>query len=64
MFYLNTIEQLFQLVEQYEQSEVYLACSRHLTGLPVMVVFQNLRLHNNKMTLSKVATKSYLEITN
>ena len=35
MFYLNTIEQLFQCVEQQEQVEVCLACSRLPTGIPM-----------------------------
>ena len=35
VFYLNTIEQLFQCVEQQEQVEVCLACSRLPTGIPM-----------------------------
>ena len=36
MFYLNTIEQLFLLVEQLDQLEVFLPYSRLLTGIPLM----------------------------
>ena len=52
MFYLNTIEHMFQFVEQKDQLEVCLpcTCSRLLTGIPMLAVVQNLRWNNNKMT--------------
>ena len=51
MFYLNIIEQLFLLVEQLDQLEVYLPYSRLLTGIPKLAVFQNLRWNSNKTSL-------------
>ena len=48
MFYLNTIEQLFLLVEQLGQLEVCLPYSRLLTGIVILAVFQNLRWNSNK----------------
>ena len=51
MFYLNTIEQLFLFVEQLDQLEVYLPYSILLTGIPMLVVFQNLRWNSNKTSL-------------
>ena len=51
MFYLNTIEQLFLLVEQLDQLEVCLPYSRLLAGIPILVVFQNLRWSSNKTSL-------------
>ena len=53
MFYLNTIEQLFLLVEQLDQLEVCLPYSRLLAGIPILAlaVFQNLRWNSNKTTL-------------
>ena len=54
MFYLNTIEQLFLFVEQLDQfSEVCLPYSRLKTGIPIMVVFQNLNSNwnSNKTSL-------------
>ena len=36
MFYLNTIEQLFLLVEQLDQLEVCLPYSRLLAGIPML----------------------------
>ena len=51
MFYLNTIEQLFLLVEQLYQLEVCLPYSRLLTGIPILAVFQNLRWNSNKTSL-------------
>ena len=44
IFYLNTIEQVFLLVEQLDQLVVCLTySSRLLTGIPILAVFQNLR---------------------
>ena len=54
MFYLNTIEQLFLFVEQLFQLEVCLPYSRLLAGIPILVVFQNLRWNSNKTPLSMV----------
>ena len=51
MFYLNTIKQLFLLVEQLDQLEVCLPYSRLLTGIQILVVFQNLRWNSNKTFL-------------
>ena len=51
MFYLNTIEQLFLFVEQLDQLQVSLPCSRILTGIPILVVFQNLSWNSNKTSL-------------
>ena len=52
MFYLNTFGQLFLLVEQLDQLEVSLPYSTLLTGIPILVVFQNLRWNSNKTSLS------------
>ena len=54
MFYLNTIEQLFLIVEQLDQLEVCLPYSRLLTGIPILVVFQNLRWNSNKTSLDEI----------
>ena len=51
MFYLNTIEQLFLLVEQLDQLEVCLPFSRLLAGIPILSEFKNLRWNSNKMSL-------------
>ena len=51
MFYLNTIEQLIHFVEQIDQLEVCLPYSRILTGILILVVFQNLRRYSNKISL-------------
>ena len=51
MFYLNTIEQVFLLVEQLDQLVVCLTYSRLLTGIPKLAVFQNLRWKLNKTSL-------------
>ena len=51
MFYLNTIEQLFLFVEQLDQLEVCLPYSRLLTGIQILLVFQNLRWNSNKTSL-------------
>ena len=48
MFNLNTIEQLFLFVEQLDQLEVCLPHSRLPTGIPILLVFQNLRWNSNK----------------
>ena len=51
MFYLNTVDLLFLIVEQLDQLEVCLPYSRLLTGIPILVVFQNLRWNSNKTSL-------------
>ena len=51
MFYLYTIEQLFLFVEQLDQLEVCQLPSRLLTGIPILVVFQNLGWNSNKTSL-------------
>ena len=51
MFYLNTIEQLFLLVEQLDQLEVCLHYSRLLAGIPMLAVFKNLSWNSNKTSL-------------
>ena len=48
---LNTIEQIFHFIEQLDQLEVCLPYSRLLTGIPILVVFQNLRWNSNKTSL-------------
>ena len=53
MFYLNIIEQLLLFVEQLDQLEVCLTYSRLLTGIPILVVFQNLRWNSNKTSLCR-----------
>ena len=52
MFYLNTSEQLFLLVEQLDQLEACLPYSRLLAGIPMLAVFQTLRSNSNKTSLS------------
>ena len=54
MFYLNTIEHLFLLVEQLDQLEVCLPYSRLLAGISILAVFQNLRWNSNKTSLSSI----------
>ena len=56
MFYLNTTNQLFLSVEQFDQLEVCLAYSRLLTGIPILAFFQNLRWNSNKTPLSLIVT--------
>ena len=56
MFYLNTIEQLFLLVEQLDQLEVCLTYNRLLAGIPILPVFQNLRWNSNKTSLLRFST--------
>ena len=51
MFYLNTIEQLFLLVEQWDQLEVCLPSSRLLAGILILAVFQNIRWNSIKTYL-------------
>ena len=60
MFYLNTIVQSFLFVEWLDQLEVCLPYSRLLTGIPILVVFQNLGWNSNKTSLnnSKKLNKS------
>ena len=58
MFYLNTIEQLFLLVEQLDQIEVCLPYSRHLAGILILAVFQNLRWNSNKTSLGRTSQPS------
>ena len=52
VFYFNTIEQLFQFVEEKDQLVVCQPCSRLLTGIPILVEFPNLRWKSNKTSLS------------
>ena len=60
MFYLNTIEQLFLLVEQLDQLEVCLPYSRLLAGISILAVFQNLRWNSNKTSLIEFKTSCLL----
>ena len=60
MFYLNTIEQLFLFVAQLDQLEVCLPYSRLLTGIPILVVFQNLWWNSNKTSLYPSYIKNIL----
>ena len=53
MFYLNTIEQLFLLVEQLDHLVVCLPYSRLLAGIPILAVFQNFRWNLNKKSLCR-----------
>ena len=50
LFNLNTIDQLSQFVGLKDQIEVRLPCSRPLSGIPILAIFQNLKCSNNKMT--------------
>ena len=54
MFYLNTIDQLFLSVEQFDQLEVCLAYSKLLMGIPILAVFQNFRWNSNKTPLGSI----------
>ena len=49
--FFNTIEQLFLFLEQLDQLKVCLPWSRLLTGISILVVFQNLRWNSNKTSL-------------
>ena len=60
MFYLNTIEQMFLFVAQVDQLEVCLTYSRLLTGIPKLVVFQNLRWNSNKTSLILIGKQSQI----
>ena len=51
MFYLNTIDLLFLIVEQLDQLEVCLPYNRLLAGIIILAVFQNLRWNSNKTSL-------------
>ena len=51
MFYLKTIKQLLLFIDQLDQKEVCLPNIRNLTGIPKMVVFQNLRWNSNNTCL-------------
>ena len=51
MFYLNSIEQLENLVGLEEQLEVCLTCSRLLAAIQMLLLHQKLRCSKNKMTL-------------
>ena len=51
MFYLNSIEQLENLVGLKEQLEVCLTCSRLLAAIQVLLLHQKLRCDSNKITL-------------
>ena len=64
MLYLNTIEQLFLLVEQLDQLEVCLPYSRLLAGIPILAEFQNLRWNSNKTSLINKENISRVAYTN
>ena len=49
---MNTIKPLFLFVEQLDQIEVCLPYSRHLAGILILAVFQNLRWNSKKTFLS------------
>ena len=51
-FYLNTIKQMFFLVEQIDQLGICLPFSKLLTGILILAVFQNLRWNSNKTSLN------------
>ena len=51
MFYLNSIEQLENLVGLKEQLEVCLTCSRLLAAIQMLLLHQKLRCDSNKTTL-------------
>ena len=51
LFYLNSIEQLGNLVGLKEQLEVCLTCWRLLAAIQMLLLHQKLRCSNNKMTL-------------
>ena len=59
MFYLNTIKQMFLLVEHLDQFGVCLPYSRLLAGIPILAVFQNFRWNSIK---KKYFKKSYLNV--
>ena len=63
MLYLNTIEQLFLFIEQFDQLEVCLPYSRLLTGIPILVGFQNLRWNSNKTSLLWLLVSNRFEST-
>ena len=52
MFYLNSIEQLGNLVGLKEQLEVCLTCSKLLAAIQMLLLLQKLRCSNNKVTLN------------
>ena len=47
MFYLNTMEQLFLFVEQFDQLEVCLPYSRLLAGIPILVWWYSKKVEFN-----------------
>ena len=55
MFYLNSIEQLENLVGLKEQLEVCLTCSRLLAAIQMLLLHQKLRCDSNKTTLLSYA---------
>ena len=57
MFYLNSIEQLENLVGLKEQLEVCLTCSRLLAAIQMLLLHQKLRCDSNKTTLCVKKTK-------
>ena len=63
LFYLNPMEQLFQFVQQLCQLEVCLPTSRLLTGILILLVFQNLRWNSNK-TSPIILQKDFIENEN
>ena len=63
MFYLKTIEQLLLFIDQLDQLEVCLPNIRHLTGIPKLAVFQNLRWNSNKTSLHlKLSELSFIQV--
>ena len=53
LFYLNSIEQLGNLVGLKEQLEVCLTCWRLLASMQMLLLHENLSCSNNKMTLGE-----------
>ena len=53
LFYLNSIEQLGNLIGLKEQLEVCLTCWRLLAAIQMLLLHENLSCSNNKMTLGE-----------
>ena len=62
MFYLNTIEKLFIIVEQLNQLEVCQTYHRLLNGILIRAVSQNLRWNSNKTSLSSFSRNCCMSI--
>ena len=58
LFYLNSIEQLENLVGLKEQLEVCLTCSRLLAAIQMLLLHQKLRCDSNKTTLCIIMLKN------